>query len=255
MDKKEKEQLEKKMNLYKKLGAVKFQKIVLKLEKIKFRFIKKYIPNSVKYYDKYIDFKTRRLLRKTKTIEEKKIITKKNKIAKMSIRKELNTEKNRNYHIDNNKPTEIINLLKWNKKVHEQGLIKDAILIPVFITGTALNIPGALPLLIFELVSAGINFECINIQNYNICRFKIIEPYLKRREERKIKREMEDYGEAIEVIHKTVDKSESLPTIDEIVDGITNVEQLKQMKALLQVKLEERQKENNNKNPVKTLQK
>ena len=235
--------LNKKIKLYEKLGAVKFQKIVFKIEEIKFKLIKKIFPNFIKHFDKYCDFKKKRALKKAKTEIEKKRVIENTKIAKMAMRKELNTEKNRNYHIDNNKPTEIIKYLKWNKEVHKKGLIKDAVLIPVLIAGVVFNIPGSIPLLVLEIISAGINFECINIQNYNICRYKKIEKVLQRREENKKKKDIEEYGKAAEVIYKTIEKSDSLPTFDEILNNITDAEQLKQMRELFKVAIEERQKE------------
>ena len=236
------QELDKKIKLYEKLGAVKFQKLVFKVERLKFKVVKKLFPNSIKYFDRIVDFRTKRAIKRAKTEEEKNKIKRNSKIAKMGIRKEMNTEQNRNYHIDPNKPTEILQLLEWNKDIHKKGLIKDAIVIPVLIGGVILNIPIAIPLLVLEIFSAGINFECINIQNYNICRFKKIEPALRKREERRLQKQVEEYGEATEVIGKTIEKSESLPSYEEIIDNIDSKEQLEQMKELLRAKIEERQK-------------
>ena len=73
------------------------------------------------------DYQKKKLLRKAKTEEQKKKVIENVKLAKMAMRKELIEEKNRNYHIDNNRPTEIKKYLLWNKQVHKTGLIKDGV--------------------------------------------------------------------------------------------------------------------------------
>ena len=241
MDKKEKLEYQKKLKRYEKLGALKFQKVVFKVEDLKFKIIKKCFPNFITHYDKYCDRKKNSALKRAKTEEERKTIIENTKLAKMAMRKELNQEKNRNYHMDPKRPTEILKYLNWNKDVHTKGLIKNGILIPVLIAGTVLQIPGALVLLVYELISAAINFECINIQNYNICRAERIIPILKKREEARIQKNIEEYGQAAEVIHKSIEQSESLPSFDEILANINNPEQLRQMRELFKREQEERQ--------------
>lgn len=235
--------LKEKEKLYEKLGALKFQKVVFKVEEMKFKIIKKLFPNFIKYFDKYCNFKQKRMLKKAKTDKEKEQIKRNIKFSKMAMRKELIFEKNRNYHIDKNKPTEIMRYLDWNKSVHKKGLIKDCILIPIVLFGVILHVPGAIAVLIFELLSAMVNFECVNIQNYNICRIKRIEPRLKKTEEKKLEDQVKKYGEAAEVIHKSIEQSEELPSFDEILDNIDNIEQLQQMRALFETAIEERKKQ------------
>ena len=233
MDRIEREKYKKKMVLYKKLGAEKFQKVVFKVERAKFKILKKICPNFIKYFDKYIDSQKKKALKKVKTEQEAKQIIENSKFVKMAMRKEFYQEKNRNYHMDPKKPTEIYQYLEWNKEIHKRGIIKDAILIPILIGGAAFSVPGAIPLLIAEIVSAGINFECINIQNYNICRYKIMKEALKKREEQSIQKRITEYGEAAEVIHKTMEKTEDLPSIDDIIHNIQNKEQLRQLREML----------------------
>ena len=243
MERIEREKFKKKQKLYKRLGAEKFQKVVFKVEEIKFKVIKKCFPNFIKWYDKYCDFQKKISLKRAKTEEEQQEIIRNIKFAKMAMRKELNTEKNRNYHMDAKKPTEIIEYLKWNKEIHVKGLIKDGIVIALLIGGAILQIPGCIPLLAFEVLCAGINFECINIQNYNLCRTKAIEDVLKRREESRTQRNIEEFGQASEVIHRSIDQSESLPSFEEIIANIDNKEQLRQMRALLKREQEDRAKQ------------
>ena len=56
------------------------------------------------------------------------------------------------YHMDPKRPTEMMAYLEWNKKIHKNGLIKNGILIPISIVGTILHVPGAIALLVFELL-------------------------------------------------------------------------------------------------------
>ena len=158
-----KEEYNKKMRRYELLGAEKFQNFVFGVERVKFKIIKKCFPNFIHFYDKFCDFQKKRLLKKAKTEAQKKKAIEKVKFAKLAMRKELIEEKNRNYHINQNKPTEIIKYLNWNKQIHQRGLIKDGVLIVLLIGGIILQIPGTKLLLVAELLSAGINFECINI--------------------------------------------------------------------------------------------
>ena len=233
----------KKAKLYDKLGATKFQKVVFGVERAKFKIIKKLIPNYIKFFDKICDIQKNFQLKFAKTDLEKEQIKRSCKFSKMAMRKEFNLEKNRNYHIDPNKPTEIFKYLEWNKKIHKHGLINGLILSPVLLVGTITNVPGCLPLLILELLSSGVNFECVNIQNYNICRLKQIEKGLKRKEKEREEKNIELYGDAAEVIYKSVEENENLPSFDEIIDRIETPEQLRQMREMFQNAQQERAKQ------------
>ena len=60
MTKEEKEKYNKKIKLYERLGAEKFQNVVFAVEKIKFKIIKKCFPNFLKFYDKQCDKQEKR---------------------------------------------------------------------------------------------------------------------------------------------------------------------------------------------------
>ena len=83
-------------------------------------------------------------------------------------RKEMNTEKNRNYHIDNIRLTQTVEYLEWNKDVHKTNLIRDLVTLPIYIGLAVAGVGLAIPLIAGNLVSSFINFQCINLQNYNI---------------------------------------------------------------------------------------
>lgn len=303
---KQKEELKR----YEKLGAVKFQQVVFKVEDIKFKVLKKLCPNFIKHFDKYIDMKKKSQIKKIKkkaiqrdkieqehpkllklydkytisknrmknNLDELKINLRKkvkatnpkllkfydeyfkmdnslkglepeeqirkleemNKFSKMYMRKEFYREKNRNYHMDSKKPTEIYKYLEWNKKVHVKGITMDAVIIPILVGATILGVPYALPLLLVESLSAGINFECINIQNYNMCRFKIAEKALKKQEERITAETIKNHGEASKVIYKSVSQNENLPSFSQIIENVNNIDQLRQMRELIKKSKEER---------------
>lgn len=241
MEKSEKLKYKKQIQLYKKLGAEHFQKIVFGVEKLKFKLLKTICPNFIKYFDKYADFKQKHILKKIKSPNTRTEIIKRFKFSKMAMRKEFYQEKNRNYHIDNNNPTEIYNYLQWNKDIHKRGMIKNLIAIPIYITGIALGftVPATI-LLLCELLGLGINFECINIQNYNMCRYKLSEESLKRKREKRLKDNIEQYGEASELIYNSIEKKEQLPSMTEIINNATSKEQLYQLRELLLKELQER---------------
>lgn len=228
-----------------KLGAVKFQKVVFAVEKIKFKLIKTLFPNSTKWYDKRCDKKCQREIKMAKTVEEKRKIAAKYQEAKMLYRKELNSEENRNYHIDPKRPTEIMKYLRWNKDIHEKGLTKDLILLPVFIGGSFVLPQIFIPLTAIDVLSGAINFECINIQNYNMYRIKEHEAALKRIEAKKAQSDEENFGNAAKVIGKSLSAAREteeakLPSMKDIIDNIETKEQLLELRKLVQTTLSSR---------------
>lgn len=240
-----KKEMNKKIELYRFLGAEEFQKIVFIVEQLKFKIIKTICPNFIKYFDKYCDKRRKIELKKATSPEKEQEIIRKYQFAKMAMRKEMNQEQNRNYHIDSKKPTEIYKYLEWNKSVHQKGLIKNMIVLPLSVAGVIAGVPFSLPIMIYELFSTFINFECINIQNYNMCRFKKIQTALKKREEKKEQENIEKYGEAAEVIHKSLTDTQNLPSFEEIIANIKTPEQAKQMREMLLSAQEERSAQKN----------
>ena len=210
MTKEEKEMYNKKIKLYERLGAEKFQNLVFAVEKLKFKVIKKLFPNIEKWFDKKCDKQQKKLLARAKTEEEKKEIIRNTKLRKMALRKELKQERNVNYHMDPNRPTEIYKYLEFNKKIHINGLIKDAIVAVISTVAVACGLAWAIPILVASVLSAGINFECVNIEN-------------------NIKR----YGAAAAVIDKVVEDSDYIPSLSEIIAQAKTPEELRQLKELI----------------------
>lgn len=227
------------------LGAKQFRKCALALEKIKFKVLK-LIPKYIEKYEKYCDKQQKKLLAKAKTEQEKEEIKARFKVAKMRNRKEYYSEQNRNYHIDSSNPTEILNYLNWNRDVHVKGLKSNAVIIPGLILALIFNAPFQpliLSFLIYELIGAAVNFECINLQDYNIARVEKIKDKLEKSEKRRLEKKEKELGEAAKVIVDTVKEKEQLPSIDEIIDNVKTPEQLEQMKKMLLAAKSKRQKD------------
>lgn len=232
-------ELKRKIKICKKFGASYFQKLVFKTEKLKFKILKK-IPNYTKKYESFCDRRCRQELRHAKTEQEKRVIVNYYREQKLLARREMVTEKNRNYHIDKNRPLEAIKYLEWNKKVHQNGLIKNAI---VLLAATTLVISGvslAIPLVILEGFSTFINFQCVNIQNYNLYRLKRREKRLKVQEQKNATQSIKEYGEAAKVIEKSLsekaiktDNPAAIPSIEEVINNIQNKEQLIQFRKMI----------------------
>lgn len=246
----------KKIKLCEKLGANKFQKVVFKVEDLKYKFIKTFIPKYIEWYDKLSDRKRKKELKYATTPEERKCIIEHYRRQKMLIRKEFNREENRNYHMDPNKPTEILHYLNWNKDIHMKGLIKNAIAITCL---TATAIAGiwptvVIPFLAMEICASFINFQCINIQNCNIYRFKQREETLKKLEERRNKRNIEQYSAAGAAISRSMKTTDDIPTLTQVIDSIKTQEELEQLKKLVQNELGgNRKKASNNSNDATNL--
>lgn len=224
----------KKIKICKKLGAEKFQKVVFKVEEIKYKTIKKICPNFIKYYDKLSEYNRKISLKKAKDEETRQKINDYYLKEKLLTRKEFYKEENRNYHMDPNKPLEILFYLEENKNIHKRGLIINGITIPVLTCGSVLLTPWLVLLLIYELGEAFINFQCVNIQNYNIYRIKDNEEGLKKLYKKRVDSNIKKYGEASKVIEKVLDEKKDIPLQEEIVNNISNIEQLEQLKQLVE---------------------
>ena len=130
-------------------------------------------------------------------------------------------------------PTQIIKYLEKNKEIHKNGIIRNAIFaglaIPAVIFGSEL----AIAILILEALGAVINFECINLQNYNICRLTKIKDKMERREARIRERDAELYKDISKDIHEAVMEKDEIPSIEEILACADTPEKLEQLKQLL----------------------
>lgn len=135
-----------------------------------------------------------------------------------------------------------------NKKIHKKGMIRDIIIILVSLivtlltTGTPMII--ALGTLTINCLYLLIDFECFNLQNYNLKRLKInknkIEKLAQKRQDRNIKK----YGKAASIIANELSKTDTIPKPKDIISKIDDLEQLKQMRTLLSIYIKSNNEEN-----------
>ena len=122
--------------------------------------------------------------------------------------------------MDLDRPTEMLAYLEYNKRVHMNGLKRNAVFLPIF-TGLSIAFPIVTPLAAYELASTFINFQCVNIQNCNIYRFKQKEEQLKKIEETRTRTNIRKYGKVSSIVSKELAKTEDrLPTMDEIIASV-----------------------------------
>lgn len=254
MDLVEKEKLKKKMAFHEKLGALEMQKIVMKVERLRYKIIKTFFPNYIDYYDRQCNKAQEQELKKAKTKEEREEIIREYNLVKMYMRKELIREQNRNYHMDFEKPTKVISELEWNKSVHKKGLKFNIITIAVFTGLGFLGFPWSIPIIVAEIVCAIINFECINLQEYNLCRYKIMEEPLQKRGQRNFERHVEEYGEIDEKVNqvaKTTDMADFKESTDIMIEKLSKKELIK-LRAMLG-SLTKKEEIDNAKRNIKTI--
>ena len=227
--------INKKIKRCEKLGALKFQKLVFLVEKIKYKVIDKFFPDLEKWYNKQCDKKIEILLKKCKNENEKRTIIEVYRIEKLKFKKEINQKENRNYHVDLNDPNAFKKYLDFNKNIHVKGL-KSNIIFSSIIILLSIIFSYPFPLLLgvllgYQGICAIVNFECINLQNYNLYRFEEekMQKVIKRLEEKNAKEIDEKMIDGMKVIGTTFRKTDYIPTKDEVIKEITTNEEKLQL--------------------------
>ena len=232
------ENLKQRMKQCEKLGAKNFQKFVLELEQIKYRFLKKCFPKLPTWYEKKMNQSFQRKAKKCKSQEEREVLEKTYQTQKRMFYKSWNHEKNRNYHLLESSSDEFLQWLQWNKNVHLKSLAFNFVLIPLMIRGaiigTGVSAAFCFIMLVYELISAGINFSCINLQNYNYCRIMLHKEKIDRLLQKKQQMVMKKYGPVSQKLNLKLEKEHNTMTNQKIVDSLTTIEDLEAMKKLLQ---------------------
>ena len=226
----------KKKVIYEKLGALWFQKVVFKVEDLKFKFIDKFCPNIGEWYSSRCDKKANELCLKEVDEEKRNAIRFEYNCKKMRFKRELIEKKNRNYHMDFNNSSTFYNYLLWNKKVHKNGIITNlvslgtlGVLLP-FASGVWFGIGCGL--VAYNVISLGVNFQCVNLQNYNICRFDERRETLAKLETRRKESDARKYALCGEAIYKKLESSVESPKTSEVVGSMTTLEELQQLRNL-----------------------
>ena len=218
---------EKNKNICEKLGALQFQKVVFKVEKLKYRIIKKLFPNIYDWYTKRCDVIMNRKLKRASDENQRKYIIDFYRKEKMLFKKELETEKNRNYHIDYNNIYDIIDWLEKNKKIHVKDLEKNLIIILILLMLSSIFPIFSISFIIYELICVFVNIECINLQNYNLCRLNDdkVKKYFNRVEQKKEEYFEKNMSNGINPISRAFIRGIDIPSIDDIIDEVTNKEE------------------------------
>lgn len=236
---------DKEIELRKKLGARKFQKLVFKVEKIKFDIIRFLFPNIRLHYEKWLDDRRDKALNKAVSDTEKEKIINRFRNQKLKIRKEFNNEKNLNYHLDMNTTEETLRYLKWNKNIHVQGMKIDGL----FLLGSLVLLPFFPLTAIFAicggLIGLFINFQCVNLQQYNICRIEKTFSLMKKREEKKLKQNVKNYSKAAQVISRSMKQTKEIPAMEDVIDSLQTSEEAKELRKLIQKQLQANTQGNN----------
>lgn len=225
-----------KIKIYTLLGAEIFQKVVFKVEKIKYIILEKFFPNSYDFIERISDksYKRQQSRKHYEDPEKRREYI----LQKLKYRKELVTSQNRNYHYNPESPTECIGYLKKNREIHQRGIIWNVALL--FIIFVLSNILTSIPSIyiisgyLFEIFSLFINFECINLQNYNLERLeneRTLE-LLKKKEQKKIKSDLENYRECSKVVASRIMQSTKIPTVSEVTEEIKTSEQADQLRIM-----------------------
>lgn len=226
----------KKKRMYEKFGALWFQKVVFKVEDLKFKFIDKFCPNIDEWYSGKCDKKANELCLKAKSDEERNAIRFEYNSKKMRFKREIIEKKNRNYHMDFNNSSTFYNYLLWNKKVHMNGIIANVV--SLGITGALLPLASGFwfgagcCFLAYNLISLGVNFECVNLQNYNIHRFNERRETLAKLEQRRKDSDAKKYALCGEKIYKKLEGSVETPKTSDVVKSMSSLEELQQLRAL-----------------------
>ena len=222
-----------KEKLAKRLGAKELQKLVNKVEDIKYSLLKNQLSFLVPIVEKIMKSRKNRLINKTSDPVKQELIENNYKNDLILFRKELNQEKNRNYHFDIDYSKNFKNYLLWNKDVHLKGIIKNLVILALssgaLILGEGIIFNAALVLTIINSIGLVINFECVNLQNYHLARFERVETKLEERKKNALLQKTQKYGNAINAINKQIEKSDSLPKLDVRQMKIEELEELRNL--------------------------
>ena len=235
------------MKLYCLLGAEKFQKVVFSVEKTKYWIIEKYFPEIIGWYERQCDKQFKKRISK-ENVEDEKALLNEFQNQKLAFRKELVYKQNRNYHYNPNYPTKFIEYLQINKRIHQRRMIKNIVAL-VGIAVISLLFGNLFPivsigLMVLEGIGLIINFECINLQNYNLCRFEDekMKNLLTKLEEYKLNTNLEKLSEGMKPVSELITTQVEIPTIDQVVDNITNRTQAKQLLEYMKEQLSDLEK-------------
>lgn len=155
---------------------------------------------------------------------------------KLRVKIEFNNEENRNYHFKMFDVQETLMYLNINKKIHNMGL-KSNLFYILLISGGIFLFDFIFPILIvflsYQSISLFVNFQCINLQNYNILRLESRLERLESIRKRKMVKKIEMYDSVSKVIAPLLSKQKELPLKEDIVSSLSTSQEFAQMRMFL----------------------
>lgn len=219
------------------LGAKIFQKCVFKVEDVKYSVIDKFFPNLAVKYEEKMSCQLEEALKDVNTEEQRQEVINNYRDKVLTLKRELNGRKNRNYHISVDNPSKFVKYLNYNKSIHLKALVRNGVVFLITTTGIVLGNeiiqPFAYAWFGYNCISTFINFQCVNLQNYNLKRFNNSMEKLEMIAKKKQDRDIKCYGEISKVISEQFQATDKIPDTDDIVQQITTKTQLEQMRKLL----------------------
>lgn len=227
----------KKLALYEKLGALKFKKVVLKVEELKFKLTKPFYKKIINLNDKLLDKKLNKMLKKENNDENRKMLIRYFNREKLRARIEYNNNENRNYHFNTLNPNETLNYLNINKKIHINGIKSNLLYIAISTVGIIFIKSITIPLIIsisLNCISIFINFECINLQNYNITRIEQKLEKLTKIRKHKLSQKIKLYKNISKSLAPLLERDKKVPSKEDIVECIQTKEETLELELLIE---------------------
>ena len=222
-----------------------FQKLVFGLEKQKFK-IADHFPSLYDKIEKSKEKQLNKRLKLAKTEEEKEYLINQYKNELILLRTEKNRKENINYHFDKDYPEKTLYYLNLNKKIHKRGIIKNGVVISAAIVTSLISNSMPIDIIAYifmagETISLLKNIPCVMIQNYNIKRVQkyIDGPYQKYK--KRLEKKALKYKEVTHIVSNTINESEKLPSVDEIIASLKTKEQCDLFLELVQKEIAERE--------------
>lgn len=185
--------------------------MVFKIEKLKYRFEHRFMPNSQIKYEKRLKREYEKKKIKCKTDKEREELRALFLTRLANSRKGWENSQNQNYHVMDFEQDFSI-YLNWNKDIHKKEMVKNIIGIGLCVPFlfTSLDILVLISI-ICNLTSLGINFECVNLQNYNLIRYGKIKDKMLNHNKKKRDDIISKYNLGI----KTLDKAMKMEIDDD----------------------------------------
>ena len=104
----------------------------------------------------------------------------------------------------------------------------------------------AIIILIYSTICLGIDFQCVNLQNYNICRFEEKKELLSKIEDRKRNSDIKNYSNVSNKVYEKLKTSIETPKSIEVVKSLTTKQELEELRKLL-LEIKNQRQDNNTK--------